>query len=479
MAKLMVENSIISPNISKNYTYIYTPEPKDKKEESAISHIKSNDLPQDKKNLKLLSAGLITSGGLLFYYGLTRPGKNKIFEQFVQNKIFNMEIIANRYRTFVSEIVDSSFLKTAEFITNFKNTRFLNPSDSIIQIKMLSDPEKIANAQDLAFDAILNVNCSRQRAGTSEFGEFTSLFENIMRKTTDTIDREKHRTNIELDDFIHLPKIKEKFSPDLIEELESRLISANRSLDMFMEELKKFRLEAISRQQFAQMADAIVHARQLQTISKQNIINASFEKVKHILKLGNDFIPLYNKGKYNIGTLEEISEFLKPQKIPTRICKQTEANVYMKTILKQDLSNLSEKQLKSIFYKTPYENTLKDLRYMIDRYRLRHAVALSQKSEDAPIYEGMIIKLEYLSNILEDYGKGKLLEKCTKDFDQMTVGQRRASLYYISTVAKRLGYENLEAMDKDLYKTSELYKNSNLHFYMPIIKDNPNLYFVE
>ena len=478
MVNFINEKVITTPGISQNYAYTQKRLPSEQKEKNVLSQVKSVDLKSDKSQ-KLISAGLITGGGLLLYYGLTRPGKAKIFDKFIQNKIFNMEIIANRYRTFVQDIVGSSFVKSAEYISEYKASRFLNPSDSVIQIRMFNDPEKIANAQDLAFDAILNVNRSNVKAGNSDFGEFASMFDDIMRRTTGEIDSAKRRTSMELDDFMHLPKIKEEFSADQVEEAEGRLIAANRSLDLFMDELKKFRLDAVSKHQFAQMADAVVQSRHLQTKTKQNIVNAAFEKVKDILKLGDDFVPLYNRGKYDVGSLEEITKYLRPQCIPKRIQKQTEPNVYLDTVMKRDLRNLSEKEIKEIFYTTPYENNLKDLRYIIDRYRLRHAVALAQNSDDASVYQGIVIKLEYLSNVLTDFGKGQLLERCNKDFGKMSVGQRHSALYYISTISRRLGYESLEAMDKDLYKNSSVYRDLNLHSYMPIIKDNPYLYFVE
>ena len=478
MVNFINEKVITTPGISQNYAYTQKRLPSEQKEKNVLSQVKSVDLKSDKSQ-KLISAGLITGGGLLLYYGLTRPGKAKIFDKFIQNKIFNMEIIANRYRTFVQDIVDSSFVKSAEYISEYKASRFLNPSDSVIQIRMFNEPEKIANAQDLAFDAILNVNRSHVKAGNSDFGEFSSIFDDIMRKTAREIDKEKHRTSMELDDFIHLPKVTEKFSPDQVEEAESRLISANRSLDLFMQELKTCRLDAVVKQQFAQMADAVVQARQLQTKTKQNIVNSAFEKLKNILNLGDEFVPLYNRGKYDVGSLESIAPYLKPQNIPERIQKQTEPNIYLNVVMKRDLNKISEKEIKELFYRTPYGNNLKDLRYIIDRYRLRHAIAISQKSDDASVYQGIITKLEYMSNVLTDYGKGQLLERCSKDFTNMSVAQRRASLYYISTISRRLGYESLEAMDKDLYKNSSVYRDANLHSYMPLIKDNPHLYFVE
>lgn len=477
MVNLITEKSITTSSITSGNVITSATLPQNPKPDITAKKTPDNGNFFE-KHQKLLSAGLITGGGLLLYYGLTRPGKPKLFEEFIKNKIFNMEIITNRYRTFVNDIIETSFAKTAEHIANFKKTYFLNPSESVIQIKMLTDPKKIADAQDLAFDAILNINRSRNKAGASEFGQFSSKFTNVMQEVKGKINREKHRTTIELDDYLHLPKLKEEIPPDQVEEAESRLIAANRSLDIFMSELRDTRLNAITKEQYTQMADALVYCRHLQTKTKENIINTAFEKIKRILKLGDDFVPLYNRGKYNIGKPEEIAQYLKPQKIPERIKKQTETNVYMEVLQKHDLREMSPQKLKYLFHRIPYTNNLKDLRYLIDRYRLRYAIALAEKSDNAQIYERIIVKLEYLSNELSAFGKGEVLDKCSKDFDKMTVEQRKYALYDISTTARRLGYESFEQLDKELYKTSDTYKNSNLHSYMPIIKSNPALYFI-
>ncbi len=478
MVNIIADKYISTPVVGKNFAYTSSvPLQKEISENEHKIHKPLNTISD--KQQKYISGGLITGGAILLYYGLTRPGKAKVFDRFIRNRIFDMETIANRFRIFVLNTITSSFEETATHIQKFEKTRFLNPADSVIQINMLTNPEKIANAQDLAFDAILNTNRSRRKSGTSEFGYFDTKFSNIMRRVTDEIDAEKHRTTIELDDYLHLPKAKEKYSPNQVEEAESHLVNANRSLDMYMTDLIKFRLEAVKKQQYTQMTDALVHARKMQTITKQTIINSSFERVKKLLGLPKDFIPLYDKDMYELGSMEEISKYLAPQKIPARIRKQTEYNVYMETLTHVDLRNLNEEQLKNLFFRTPYENNLKDLKYLIDRYRLRHAIAKVQQTKDLPIYEGIVVKLEYLSNRLNEFGKDLLLSRCDKDIVNMSVDQRKSTLYYISTVAKRLGYESLEVMDADLYKTSSAYKNFNLHSYMPIFKENPEIYFVE
>lgn len=459
--------------MSQNYTYTSSPA----KKNDTLSRVRPQGGLSDKQQ-KYLSLGLITGGVASLFYALTRPSKITLFDKYIKDKIFGMDIIVNRYRNYVLELVNNSFKPTLEHIANYKKVHFFKPSDSIVQIKMLDDPKKLADAQDLAFDAILNAKRKLYKQGASDIDEFSTKFYNIKRRVKNDIDTYKNRTGMELNDSIQIPKVKEQIEPDLVEEGENRLINAQQFLMKYMTELQESRLDIVTKYQYSRMADAIVQSRLSQTATKETILNATFKKVKKKLALGQDFIPQYNRASYDLTSIENLSGILKPQKIPERIMRKFELNPYLNTVAEKDLNNLSEKELHDIFYRISYDNNLKDLRFLIDRIRLRHAVLTAKQSADANIYGKIATKLEYMSNKLQEYGKDQLLSYCGKDFEKMSIEQRKAALYYIGTVSKRIGYESLEIMDKDLLRASSVYKNFNLRDYLKIIKDNPNLYFV-
>ena len=95
MVNLITEKSITTSSITSGNVITSATLPQNPKPDITAKKTPDNGNFFE-KHQKLLSAGLITGGGLLLYYGLTRPGKPKLFEEFIKNKIFNMEIITNR-----------------------------------------------------------------------------------------------------------------------------------------------------------------------------------------------------------------------------------------------------------------------------------------------------------------------------------------------------------------------------------------------
>jgi len=473
MGNVLDERLAVPKGVSPSFTY--TPQVARKNDVlSGVAPDKS--FWQEHKNF--VSGGLLTAGGVLLYLGLRTPGKSVAFNNFIKSRIFEMEMVANRFRMFTNETINSSFSELTKYLDNYRNARVLKPSESVVHIKMLDDPIKIADAQDLAFDAILNMNRHLHKSGVSDVQEFAVKFEKIKSEVSGQIKRSQNQTELELEDYLTLPKAKGHFDADDVESGEIRLMHANTMLREYMSDYGINRLENITRTQFDSMVKAVENFELIQYLTKEKIINTSFDKIRLILGLGKDFVPLYNqKGLYNINP-EESAELLKPVKLPKSITSKIEPNIYVNAFIHNDFNRLTEKDINDIFYRISYDNNLKDLKFMIDRFRLREAVAVANKSKDAQIYNIIVTKLEYLSDRLQVFAESELLKSCRKDFKDISIEQRKSQLYYVMRVAKRMGYKTVSDMDKSFAQTSEMYRDLNIRNFVKLFNDNPEIYAV-
>ena len=113
---------------------------------------------------------------------------------------------------------------------------------------------------------------------------------------------------------------------------------------------------------------------------------------------------------------------------------------------------------------------------MIDRIRLQNELDKSLGQDNEKLYNNTIAKLESLGEKLKNFGEHELLTRCDKDFDNLSAEQKRAKLYYITQVSKRLGFETISDVDK-YFANNEKYNKLNIRKYIEIFNKNPEIYF--
>lgn len=448
--------------------------------QSGVQKPKEKELsqPQNKiKNLEknIIPLSLLTGGGIFLYYGIKSPGKVKIFKNMVHNRLFKMEADMNEFITYSKRLVEATFNEPSEYIKNYKKQNYINPISFFINIKMIDHPNLIAKAQDLAFEALNKNNPEAHRLGASEMDNFASQLEALRRKTLSLIEQKKERTKLIIGDYVHLPKFKNGEHSDLVENAENQLLSMVTSLSEQMENIKDKKLKSVIKNLYKDMAEAIIEARKLRTNAKANIIDESFKHMRNLLKLPQTFIPSY----YKIPTLENFekltAEELKPRTLPLELKNAFQNNLYIDVLRKKDFAEITNDDLYKIFYSTPYENNLQDLRFLIDRIRIRQVASKDSNTNNE--YKIIIGKLEYLANKLNDFGTNEILKRSQADFNNMSVEQRRAKLYYISSVSRRLGFDTINEMDEYFSKHNSTYNELNIREYMDTFKSNPDYYF--
>lgn len=446
---------------------------------------KNVSMPQDSltvesdqsKEKYLLPLSLITGGGLLLYYGLKHPGKVSLFKKHVENRLIQMEVEINNFEKHTRSIINSCFSSAAEHVRAYKQNNNIIPSEFSSNIKKLNSPQKVIDAQDLAFEAITNSDRENFKPGPSEIGEFMVKVDGIRRNALSQIDRKKESTRLLFEDFAHLPRFKDGKYSDLVETSESRLVTTAATLLDQLEMIKLNEIRKAVTDSYREMSGLLFQNRQLRYEAKKQVVDNAFEQLRYLLKLPEDFKPSYGK----VATLDNFekltAEELKQQTLPKELNNLYEYNVYFDALKSQDFNKVTDDDLTRIFYTAQYNNSLRDLGFLIDRLRLRQFVSSVETPNDGRAYDIAIAKLEFLQNRLFDFGKDELVKKCSKDFEHMDVEQRKAALYYVYTVARRMGFDSIELMDKYMTKNSTVYNGLNIREYMDVFKQSPDLYF--
>lgn len=443
--------------------------------------VRKNDESQQRSdNWKdiLAPMGLIAGGAIFLYYGIKTPGKVKLFKNNVKNRIFRMESELSEYSTFIKKTTEEYYKGASAFIKKYKEQRYISPASFLFNIKKLKDPKLVSRAMDIAFEAISRSDIDSAKGGASDIDNFGVLVHRITREVSDIIEHKKEKSKLVINDYVHLPKFKNNSHSDLVEASENQLISTATSITQQMDKLKDENLHSIIKTQYTKMADAITTARKLKTEAKELSINLAFEHIRSLLKL-KDFFPSY----YKLPTTDEFIKLnpqqLKPHSLPKSLQEYVPHNIFLATVAKKDFNTFTDDDIYEIFYKSYYNNNLKDLRYLIDRLRIKQVIAkTSEDTTNAESFGVIIAKLEYLANKLNEFGTEEIIKKCQRNFHNMSVEQRRAALYYVTTVSKRLGFETIKDMDEYFSKNNDIYKTLSIRDYIDIFEKTPELYFM-
>lgn len=473
--------NLIKDKISNPYSVSYNNSTYRQQSVQELQKSKTTEHPVKKfDNWKdaLAPLGLIAGGGILLYYGVKTPGKITVFKNYVKNRKFEMSAQLSAYNTFVKNTVESYFKDISAYIQSYKKQAFVSPASFLSHIKMLDDPKAVSKANDLTFAAIARSDMETTRAGASDIGNFSVKIDKIVRASSSAVEHKKEKTKQIINDYVHLPKFKDGKYSDIVESSEDDLINMAAYISKQMDSLTSAKINSTVRESYLHMANMITEARKLRTEAKKNAINVTFEHISSLLKLDN-FKPLYA----GIPAKEEISKLtpdqLKPSVIPHGLQEVLSHNIYLQAVKSKDFNNLTKTDLNEIFYRAPYNNSLKDLGFLIDRLRIKQEIAkAASESANVDSYGVLIAKLGYLANRLQEFGTEELINKCQKDFHKMTVEQRRAALYYVSTVSRRLGFDSIKEMDEYFSRNNEIYMNLNIRDYMDIFAKSPELYFI-
>lgn len=474
MADLITQKLGYTHAVSHNLTYTF---PAENNKRSDTQKTFRDVVEENKSNI--IAGGLLSVGALFIYLGVSRPGTVKAFNKFINGRIVDMRKAVQDYGAKTKEFIGSSFKETMGHILDYRSTKIVDSSKYLTRINSESNPELLAVYQDGIFSTLSRMD---NHLGANDMDAFSGEFYAELGKVLSGIYSKQNRTGSILFDYATLPP-KTKLKKELLESGKERLTAEYLSSLDYMGRVRDKELAKVYVTQFKQMADAITESRKSQTTAKETVLDATYGKVRELLGLGEDFVPSYKQQRYDLGT-EKVD--LTPLAIPDKVLSNFERNIFIDTIRSvgngrnNDLTSLSEEDLRIIYQNIPNGYNLKDLRYLIDRVRLHGAIssANTETKAEADIYKQMEIRLKYLSNILNDVGEKELLKSCDCDFGKLNEVQRHSKLYYISKNSRRMGYEDFSIMNAEMLKKSEEYGKLELPKFADVIENNPRLYFI-
>jgi hypothetical protein len=363
-----------------------------------------------KKDFKPI--GIIGAGVALLYFGLKNPMNTQLYK-LTNKKIFSIEEKTSKYTNFVKETISKIFADIPEILNNLKETKQLKPFQEKIQ--KAKSAKEVLETQEKAFNEITPRNQQR----TQEIDNIKDELEKRRLAVWDTVKSERNKNSTIFTDIASIPpfkdgsnqKLVDKYNQILFEKRDANIKEMNQFTDNETNFYKKFYAK--------ELATIIKTNRDNQNLSKEKILQDAFKKLKNLLQIEEDFSPSYFKEL----TLEKFSklssEELKPQKLPVEMSKLLEGTPFADTILKKDFNNISEQDLKNIFYRLQANNSLKDLRYLIDKFRLEKEVSKAENSNLSAHFDIIIPKLEYLSIKLKEVGEKEIIKYLSKNFSKM------------------------------------------------------------
>ena len=168
---------------------------------------------------------------------------------------------------------------------------------------------------------------------------------------------------------------------------------------------------------------------------------------------------------------------MKPQNLP-QDSEKIFANTIFENILKtQDFSTLDDKYIATLFARLPITTSVTDLGIMIDRLRIKGVVSQSKGLNEEKLYQNAIAKVEFLQNKLYNFGLNDYLEKAQADFSKLNPEQKRAKFARINEIARKMGYNTIEQMDKVVLQKDSKYQRFALRKQIPEIKQHPEIYY--
>lgn len=442
--------------------------------ESAIEMVKR---PKNSAAKNILPLGLIAGGGILIYYGVKKPNKLKFINNLVKERTFEIEKNIKKLSVFVKNIIDDSFKDSHLQIDAYKKSHFFDKAKTITAIQQSVDAKDALAAQDSAFKIIANNYNDSRQGGATIFDQFTLNLTRQTREVSDKINEKKWRTSIDCGDLTLLPKSQNQKEIEQLTQGEVRLAALVQSTLHHINTQKEDKLSTIINTLAKNMAEAIIESGQELRKTKEAIIDSTFAKFRQKLNLPETFVPAYSKTLTGENLTKLSPDELKPQKLPENLNEMFEYNSYWNAIRTKNFDKLSSEDLKEIFYRSTTTEPITEIGFMIDRIRLQNELDKSLGQNNEKLYNNIIAKLESLGEKLRNFGENELLIRCEKDFDNLSVEQKRAKLYYITQVSKRLGLETISDMDKYL-ANNESYNKLNIRNYINIFSEKPEFYFV-
>lgn len=444
---------------------------------------KVNSLPQQASTVKpkgktnaLLPLSLLSSGGVLLYFGMRKYSAQTLFDRIINYQSSKIESGIFSFSLDVKSSMNNLVKKSVQYIDNFAKKRLVQPTEGLDIINGLNNPKRLILAQDVGLEAARNIDRLQYHKGASDIDEFGMFFDSISREESSALHHQRRLLALDLKDKVRVTTKNPEKNAELIEACENRLAE---TLDFRCDKADKLietEIASTKKAMYLKMSGTMIEAKKRILELKMNIIDTTYAKMRQLLGV-DDLYPSYNTIP-DVSCISKLSsQQLKPTELPSRLDREALNNSYLNAIRSLDFNKLSDENLKHIFYSAGNDNNLQDLAFLIDRLRLRQVVGEIKNPDNVSNDDVIITKLRYLSARLNDYTKRELLTALGKDFDGAPMQKKRANVYYINRIAKLMGFNNIREVDKAMLSEFPEYASFNIRKYIKIFDENPDLYF--
>jgi hypothetical protein len=226
MVNLITEKIITTPTISPTQMTAKPVAP------VQLEPVITPENEQKNKKKLALPLSLIAGGGILLYFGLRKPKPETLYDNFVRGQINEMQGRVRIFTAFVKSTLDAKFEKAPSLIENFKTKRFVEPTADLGPLRVLKDPKKLLNAQDIAFDAIADVDKAQHKMGPPDFYVFSGEIGKMQKSADYDIQREQRIVKLELSDYVKIRRLKNEKYTDYVDIFVKDIVSiVNQKLD--------------------------------------------------------------------------------------------------------------------------------------------------------------------------------------------------------------------------------------------------------
>ncbi len=434
------------------------------------------DLVKEKAK-KVFPFGMIAGGALLIYCGVKKPSGGAFVKNLAKERISKIGKNVQEFASDAKKSISEGFKELNKHVQTYKKNRWIKPREILNPLENAKTVDDIVLAQDNGFEVIQNGINKCHRSGATDFDNFIVEVLKTEKSVGDNLSLNRYHRDLANGDLIHFPKFKDDKHKDLITELSQNVDKEVKSTSESMKQIQNDELALAKRKESLKFSKIVTETRHLVADTKSDLIDKAFPKLRKMLGLGEDFAPNYR----HIATLnrfEKLSaEELKPQKLPQGAEKILSNTIFDNILRTKDFSTLDNKSIEALFARMPITTSVTDLGIMADRLRIKGAISKSKGLNEEALYNNAIAKVEFLQNKLYKYGLDSYLEKAKADFSQLNVEQKRAKFAAIYEIARKMGYNTIEQMDKVLVQKYPAYKNVPLRKQIPEIKQNPDKYY--
>ena len=434
-----------------------------------------NDVQNTDKKKLILPLGLIAGGGLLIYYGIKAPTKSKIIKNIVNERLAQIKANLKIYKDSTTDIVENSFKPFEKYIADYLKINSFSGYQEFFE--NLTGPKMVTRAVDLYMDAIVSLLRKNRQGNLTDMGQFSADINNVLKNVNENLTNKRNAMALLFEDYAKLPSNKDEKLNSLIISSSAKLRAQSVSTLGQMDVIKYMAIHKSLLKYFAQMADAITTSREKILQSKREIIDLAYARTSELLGMEYDLKPSYKHLPSIDNYLTLTPQELKPQNLSVNISDSVSDDIYFKWVQQQDFNNLTEEDVRRIFYSAPYDNNLEDFKLLIDRLKLQKVISDKTTGVENPEYKILISKFEFLLNKLYDFGISEIVNKSSKDFNKMNTEQKRAALYYVNAASRRMGFSSIESMDKYMAQVSEEYSKLSMRNYISFFKRKPELYY--